>query len=151
MYEELNKQLTFEEGRKLKKYKCTAGHWTIGIGHNLDAKPKMREWLIPDTITDKECDAIFIVDIQDTVESLTKAYPNLRALTPARRDAVLNMAFQMGTAGVMKFKKMLAALDDKGWQRAKAMALDSDWVTKTPKRAARVANQLMTGEYYKVG
>jgi lysozyme len=150
MYEELSKQLTFEEGRKLKKYKCTAGHWTTGIGHNLDAKPKMRGWTIPDTITDKECDAIFTVDIQDTAESLTKAYPNLRNLTPARRDALLNMAFQMGTAGVIKFRGMIAALDNKDWQRAKACALDSAWAKQTPQRAARVAHQIMTGEYYKV-
>ena len=150
MYEELKAQIEFEEGKKLKKYKCTAGHWTIGIGHNLDVKPKMRDWVIPDIITDKECDAIFTVDVQDTLESLTKAYPNLRALTPARRDALLNMAFQMGTAGVMKFKQMLAALDNKDWQRAKAMALDSAWATQTPQRAHRVAQQLMTGEYYKV-
>ena len=150
MYEELQEQIAFEEGRELHVYKCTAGHRTIGIGHNLDAKPKMRGWTIPDTITDKECDAIFTVDLQETIESLTKAYPNLRLLTPARRDALLNMAFQMGTAGVMKFKKMLAALDDKDWQRAKGMALDSAWAKQTPKRAARVAYQIMTGEYYKV-
>jgi len=150
MYEELKAQLTYEEGRKLKKYKCTAGHWTIGIGHNLDAKPKMRDWVIPSIISDRDCDAIFMVDVQDVVESLTKAYPNLRTLSPARRDALLNMAFQMGTAGVMKFKQMFAALDDKDWQRAKAMALDSNWAKQTPSRAHRVANQLGTGEYYKV-
>jgi lysozyme len=150
MYEELAKQLAFEEGRKLRKYKCTAGHWTIGIGHNLDAKPTNWDWVIPDVITDTECDAIFNTDVRDVSQSMVKAFPGLARLSPPRRDAVLNMAFQMGTSGVMKFKGMIAALVDKDWQRARACALDSAWAKQTPQRAARVANQLLTGEYYKV-
>ena len=151
MYDELKAQLAYEEGKKLTKYKCTEGHWTIGIGHNLDAKPKMRGWVIPDTITDKECDAIFTVDVQDTVEAMAKAYPNIKVLAPARRDALLNMAFQMGSSGVMKFKGMLKALDNQEWKKAEQEALDSLWAKQTPNRAKRVAHQLYTGEYYNVG
>jgi len=150
MYDELSKQLAYEEGRKLHKYRCTAGHNTIGIGHNLDVMPKMGDWVIPDTITNAECDAIFMVDVADVRVSMTKAFPGLVKLSPARQDAVLNMAFQMGTAGVMKFKGMIAALVDKDWKRAKYCALDSAWAKQTPQRAARVADQILTGEYYKV-
>ena len=117
--------------------------------------PEATEWLTvnaDDKIVNARTGALVTIKASDMIRTDwdTKAYPNLRVLTPARRDALLNMAFQMGTAGVMKFKQMLAALDNKDWQRAKAMALDSAWATQTPQRAHRVAQQLMTGEYYKV-
>ena len=94
MYDKLKKQLEQEEGRKLKKYKCTAGHWTIGIGHNLDAKPMHHGGKIPDVITDAECDAIFVEDVQNAIDGVTRRWKGLGLLCDARRDAVIQMAFQ---------------------------------------------------------
>ena len=43
-------QLILHEGSRLKPYKCTAGKWTIGVGHNLDANwissEILNEWLV---------------------------------------------------------------------------------------------------------
>jgi len=45
---------------------------------------------------------------------------------------------------------MLNALERSDWVAAKAHALDSSWAKQTPERAERVAEQLLTGTYYKV-
>ena len=146
----LKQQLEFEEGRRLKAYTCTAGHKTIGIGHNLDVKPAFNGQRIPDIISDQICDLIFDRDIEDTIIQLNFVWLANTKLDPARRDAVINMCFQLGINGVMKFKLMLNALERSDWVAAKAHALDSSWAKQTPERAERVAEQLLTGTYYKV-
>jgi len=146
----LKQQLEFEEGRRLKAYTCTAGHKTIGIGHNLDVKPAFNGRRIPDIISDQICDLIFDRDIEDTIIQLNFVWLANTKLDPARRDAVINMCFQLGINGVMKFKLMLNALERSDWVAAKAHALNSSWAKQTPERAERVAEQLLTGTYYKV-
>lgn len=146
----LKQQLEFEEGRRLKAYTCTAGHKTIGIGHNLDVKPAFNGRRIPDIISDQICDLIFDRDLNDTITQLNFVWLANTKLDPARRDAVINMCFQLGINGVMKFKLMLNALERSDWVAAKAHALDSSWAKQTPERAERVAEQLLTGTYYKV-
>jgi len=148
MGSKLKSQIEFEEGRRLKAYSCTQGHKTIGVGHNLDVKPTFNGQRIPDVISEQLCDLIFDKDINDITTQLNNNWPNNTKLDDARRDAVLNMCFQLGINGVLKFKLMLNALERGDWVAAKAHALDSTWAIQTHARALRVANQLLTGEYY---
>lgn len=146
----LKKQIEFEEGRRLVKYKCTAGHWTIGVGHNLDAKPFYNGERIPDVIDDALCDALFDNDVGSVIDGLDAAWHGFQLLTGARQDAVINMGFQLGVEGFMKFVKLRDALVRCDWQRAYDEALKSHWAKQTPNRAKRVAGQIRTGEYYPV-
>jgi len=146
----LKQQLEFEEGRKLKAYTCSMGHKTIGIGHNLAIKPCFNGQRIPDVISNQLCDLIFDRDVEDTIIQLNANWPYNSSLDAPRRDAVINMCFQLGVNGVMKFKYMLNALERADWVAAKSHALDSAWAVQTTERAKRVANQLLTGTYYKV-
>ena len=148
VYEQLKQQIEFEEGRKLHVYLCPAGHRTIGIGHNLDVSPDYNGVPIRDVISDTECDTLFNADVKHAVDGISAEWLGFKALSPARRDAIINMAFQLGVAGVLKFRGMLTALDLKHWQKAHDMALDSLWAKQTPNRAKRIAQQLLTGDYY---
>jgi len=149
MYEKLKQQIIFEEGRRLKVYTCTEGHRTIGIGHNLDALPNQNACKIPDEITDEQCDAIFGTDVYSILNDLSVRFPTIEKLDYARRDALINMAFQLGINSFMQFKGMLKAVKFQDWDVAHAHALDSLWAKQTPARAKRVAGQLKSGEYYK--
>ena len=60
--------------------------------------------------------------------------------------ALREMAYQMGVPRVMGFKRMLAALERKDWQRAADEALDSRWAEQTPARAQRVALKMHGGD-----
>ena len=153
----LRDQLIFEEGLKLHKYKCPAGHWTIGIGRNLDANPYFKGQLIKPKISKELAFEIFDNDVEVAENKLLKAWPAAANLDLARFDACVNMVFQMGigdeqkNTGFMGFKKMRRALQLTDFDAAYDHALDSDWFRKdTPDRAMRVAHQLRTGEYYSI-
>ena len=63
----------------------------------------------------------------------------------ARAIVLLSMAYQMGVGGLLKFRKMLAAIEDNDWPEAEKQALDSRWAKQTPDRAKRHAEILRTG------
>lgn len=118
-----------EEGKRLRMYKCSAGYNTIGIGHNLDAKP----------ISERAAWVIFEDDIADVVADLDRALPWLWEQPEDVQVALGDMCFQMGISRLLKFRKMLAALERGDREEAAREALESAWARQTPARAARVA------------
>ena len=144
-------QIRFEEGIRLKKYQCTAGKDTIGIGHNLTAHPTFNGEKIPNKITKEFAELLFDNDLKYTYEILKIRFPLVETLAPAHRDAVLNMAFQLGVDGLLGFKRMIDAIVAGKFDEAAKHALDSKWAKlDTPHRAKRVAWQLKTGFYYTI-
>jgi lysozyme len=148
--EPLLSQIKFEEGLRLEAYHCTAGKKTIGYGHNLDAKPLLEGNRIPDVITKEIAEVLLHNDVERTMDMLDAVWPGYIALRGARRDACINMAFQLGVARFMQFSKMREAIEKLDWRKAHFEALNSYWARQTPERAARVASQFITGEHYAV-
>lgn len=147
----IKEQIAFEEGIRLKKYRCTAGHLTIGIGHNIDAMPTFKGEKIPDIITKEFALELFEHDLAVTEKELKRKFPRITEFDSARRDAFLNMAFQMGVDGFMEFERMRAAALARDWETAARQALKSKWARiDSPNRAKRVAEQIRTGKYYEV-
>ena len=68
-------------------------------------------------------------------------------LNDVRREAMIDMAFNMGPGNLAKFKNMLAALSDEDFETASAEALSSRWATQVGKRADRIAERIRTGVY----
>jgi len=128
--EGLRKDLIAEEGIRLKPYLCPAGKTTIGVGRNLDDVG----------ITEDEAMAMLDNDIGRVKAQLTKALPWLETKPPGVQRAIANMTFQMGLGALLKFKKMLAALQAKDYTAARREALDSAWAKQTPQRAKRVTD-----------
>ena len=126
--DELKNDLIADEGIRLKPYLCPAGKTTIGVGRNLDDVG----------ITEAEAMTLLDDDIARVTAQLAKALPWLHGNNVQR--AVGNMTFQMGLGGVLKFKKMLAALQVKDYTTARREALNSAWARQTPQRAKRVTD-----------
>lgn len=146
----LIEQLKFEEGLRLRAYRCTAGKLTIGYGHNLEAKPYFNGERIPSEITEAMANQLLEKDVDDVHDQLATVYHGFLLLQGARRDACVNMAFQLGVQGFMQFKQLLVALDKCEWAKAYTAALDSKWARQTPHRAERVAGQFVDGRHYDV-
>jgi len=51
------------------------------------------------------------------------------------RNVLIEMAYQMGVNGVLKFKNMLRALSQEDYETAADEMLDSRWAKQTPSRA----------------
>lgn len=148
--QELIDQVKFEEGLKLEAYTCPAGKKTIGYGRNLEAWPYLEGNKIPDTITKDQAEAILHFDLNHTSQCLAAAWHGYGLLQGARRDACIQMAFQLGVDGFLGFKALRKQLVVGAWHDAFREAMDSKWAKQTPNRARRVALQFITGEYYEV-
>lgn len=136
-------ELGFEEGQVKKNglhvaYQDHLGFWTLGIGRLIDERKG-------GGLTDEEVNYLLQNDIARCHADLTRRMPGYIKLSPVRQRAILNMAFQLGVDGVLKFKKMIAALGRGDYATAEAEALDSKWAkADTPQRARRVAKSLRT-------
>lgn len=138
MRAELVKQLKADEGVVPYAYKCSEGFWTIGVGRLIDKRKGGH--LRPDEIT-----YLLQNDIDDRIEALTRALPWFQDLDDARRGVMLNMAFQLGTEGLLKFERTLVLIRDGKYENAAHAMLQSLWAKQTPERAERMAKQMLTG------
>jgi lysozyme len=132
-------QLNIDEGRRNRMYLDNAKppRWTIGVGFNLSDRS------IPDSIID----ALLSWCIDTVERELDTALPWWRDMNDARQNALANMAFQLGTNKLLKFKKTLDLLKVGRWDAAANEALDSDWARQCPNRAKRVTDMIRKGEF----
>ena len=126
-----------EGGMLLKAYRDSEGIWTIGVGHNLEARPIPRAAGI----------IIFEVDLADTILDVDRALPWAARLDECRRAVLINMAFNLGIHGLLDFRRMLAAVQAADWPLASKEMLDSKWATQVGGRALRLAQQMETGAW----
>jgi lysozyme len=133
-------QLRRDEGEVLTAYKDHLGYLTIGVGRLIDKRkgggisPEESAYLLGNDIARIDADLRARLDWFGT-------------LSEARQGALLNMAFQMGVPGLLKFKQTLAALRDERYAHAAELARRSLWARQTPERAKRICLQLATGEW----
>lgn len=148
---EIKKRLEFHEGFRAKPYFCSRGKRTIGIGRNLEAKPFTEaERLIiknPENITRQEAYFLLENDIKETISLLDNMVRCFAKLDDERKYALIDMGFQMGVAGVCKFKNMLAAMDAGDFEKASIECLNSAYAKQTPERAERIARLIQTGKW----
>lgn len=121
-------QLRRHEGLRLHPYKCPADKWTIGYGRNLEDRG----------ITQAEAEYLLANDVEETIAQLS-TMPGYNNADTKRKAVLVNMAFQMGVAGVKKFKNMWAALEEQDYKAASAEMLNSRWARQTPSRANELA------------
>ena len=147
--EKIIKRLEFHEGCVLKPYICPAGKKTIGIGHNVEARPftdeekkAIGDW--EKGITKNMAYMICRNDVNLCLKDL-KTLPFWKQLDEERQYALIDICFNIGFAGLKKFKKMLKALAVKDYLTASTELLDSKYATQTGKRAKRIAKLIKTG------
>lgn len=141
MIEQLTAQLRRDEGNRATAYKDSMGWLTIGVGRLIDSR-KPGSGLRPD-----EIDYLLKNDIADRVAALQRALPWFAKLDQARQGVLINMAFQIGTVGLLGFKSTLALIAAAKYSKAAEQMMKSKWASQTPGRAKRLAEQMKTGEW----
>ncbi len=132
------KDLRRDEGLKLKPYIDTVGKLTIGYGHNLDDLG----------ISVRIAGLMLLEDFAQAEADLDRSLPWWRNMPEPHQRGLANMSFNLGLPKLMKFKKMLAALQDGNGKLAKDEALDSKWAGQVGERANRIADlYLQTSEH----
>ena len=136
-----------DEGNVLHKYKDSLGYETIGVGHLLDKRKggkTLREVLgiDKDTITPSESDYILVKDINATSKELYKKLPWLEQQPKNIQTDLLNMAFNLGVTGLMKFNNTLKRIKNFDYKIAVSNLRKSLWRKQVGIRADNIINDI---------
>jgi lysozyme len=130
--ESLKEQLIRHEGLRLTVYDCPAGYKTIGVGRNIEQKG----------ITEDEALYLLGNDIEYFTEQLEENLIGFQELSEDKKAVLVNMAFNLGVNGLLKFKNMLAAVTEERWEDASSEMLNSRWADQVGNRAIELAEAM---------
>ncbi len=140
----LQEELIRDEGLRLKKYECSAGYPTIGVGHKLSNRRHDDEVLLTE-IDLRQAGHFLMEDIQDAIITVQRIFPVWEKWSEPRQHALINMAFNLGESALRSFKRMVQAIRDDDWERAADEAADSLWYGQVGARAKRIVWAIREG------
>ena len=124
-----------QEGVSTAAYQDSLGYWTIGVGRLIDTRKGSG-------LTLDEVNLLLDNDVERCYRECQKELPFFDRLAVNQRRALVNMAFQMGVSGLLKFKRLLAAVEAGDNKLAWREGMSSLWAKQTPKRAMQVLTLL---------
>lgn len=137
MTPELVNSIKASEGFRAKPYYDTEGHLTIGYGQ-----------LIAELVVSKELAEEWLKQAVRKVEVELEKDKRFQAITnQARKDVLVEMGYNLGVAGLMKFTQTWQAIEAKDWDKAALNMLNSKWAKQVKGRAIRLASQMRDGVY----
>ena len=132
LFENLVKGVEEREGFSATPYQDSLGVWTIGHGIT--------------NLTERQSDLIVRDKLQELIGVVEEYAKNKNvSLDEFRLMILVEMAYQLGFAGLKKFKKMWAALADMDYEKASKEMLDSKWAKQTNVRARYLAKKMLMG------
>lgn len=151
----LSKSIVSEEGVKDSVYVDSTGNKSVGIGFNLDANGARKAWKDAGITEDfnavasgkqklsrASAEKLYAVKHDEAHEDAQGMVSNWNNLGEYQKEALTSMVYQMGAAGVRKFKTTLARIEKGDFQGAAQSMLASAWAKQTPQRAQRVAEMM---------
>ena len=139
MAEKLLEMLKRHEGVKSHVYLCSAGYETIGVGRNISNTGM--------GLFDDEVDYLLENDIARVIKELSLEYPWFTDLDDVRKDAIIDISFNLGATRLRGFRLALAAMEEADYTLAAKEFLDSKWSRDVKGRAHELASMIETGKY----
>ncbi len=133
--EALTRQVKRHEGFRAQVYRDTAGVETIGYGRNLRHRG----------ISEKEAAMLLDNDLAEIWQACRQRLAWFETLDVVRQCALVEMGFNLGLAGLLRFERMLAAMERGDFSAAADHALDSRWAAQVKGRGRILARQIATG------
>ena len=137
--EQLIEMLKRHEGVKSHVYKCSAGYESIGVGRNI-SKTGLG-------LSEDEVQYLLESDISRVIKELSSEYRWFNDLDDVRKDAMIDISFNLGATRLRGFKRALAAMDVADYKMAATEFLDSKWSRDVKGRSYELASMIETGEY----
>ena len=138
--EKLIAMLKRHEGVETHAYECSEGKVTVGVGRNIDQEGGIG-------LSDDEVDYLLQNDIERVVKELVAEYPWFSDLDDVRRDAMVDISFNLGATRLRLFKRALAAMETGKYKEAATEFLDSKWARQVGGRALELTDMISSGEY----
>ena len=132
--------LRVHEGVETHAYKCTADKTTIGVGRNIDPSGGIG-------LSSDEIYYLLSNDVKRVSAELIRAFSWYSELDEVRKDAMIDMCFNMGLPRLKLFKKSLAAMANGDYDIAAIEFLDSNWAKQVGGRSIIVTDMIRSGDY----
>lgn len=146
------KQLKRHEGFRAKLYHCTEGRLTIGYGYNLDANPANLPGVEITAyknlgMSERRAAQLLSAVVAGITRDLYQKLPWIVRLNEARQAVLVNMAYNLGIDGLLKFKRTLGLIEHGDYDNAADAMLQSKWAGQVKGRAVELAEQMRKGKF----
>jgi lysozyme len=138
--DKLLEMLKRHEGVEHHIYRCSAGFWTLGAGRNVDPQGGLG-------LSDDEVDYLLQNDIERVIKELSTEYRWFNSLDDVRKDAMIDISFNLGATRLRGFKRALAAMEVADYKMAAKEFLDSKWSRDVKGRATELCYMIEMGSY----
>jgi lysozyme len=137
--DKLLEMLKRHEGVRSHVYLCSAGYETVGVGRNI-SKSGMG-------LSDDEVNYLLENDIVRVIKELSSEYPWFKDLDEVRKDAMIDISFNLGATKLRKFVLALDAMERADYKMASEEFLDSKWSRDVKGRATELCYMIEMGSY----
>lgn len=134
-------RLKEDEGFVSKPYQDINGYWTVGYGWCIDKRP-LTEAQASNLLSLQVGSTLHVLLEREDIKEILSVYTTPSAEYKEVVGVLVNMAFNLGVGGLCKFKKFLAALNEKNFITAADEMLDSRWAKQVGPRAERLADRI---------
>lgn len=133
-----NREFPYDDatGKRHARGVAVQGYLTVGVGHNLDAKP----------LSPKVIDLILEEDIADAMADLDRRLPWWSKLDPVRQSVLVDMTFNMGINKLLGFVNTLRMVQSGDYLGASKGMMNSLWAKQVGRRAEELARMMRTGQ-----
>ena len=142
MIDQLREELEIDEGVKYEIYLDHLGLKTCGVGHLVRKTDPEQDMEVGDPVSEERVAELFAQDVGWTMNDCQKLLPDFDMLSEEVRLIVANMCFNLGINRLGRFKKFLAAVEDRNWQEAAIEMADSRWHNQVPERSGRLIKRM---------
>ena len=122
------------EGLRLNAYLDTRGLWTCGYGHRCAEGTQM---------TLPEAEKALADDIAKAEQGARHVFTTFDAQPQHVQDVLVELTFQIGSAGMRKFIKFGQAIQSRDYALASAYLIDSRFHKQCPQRCETIARKLI--------
>ena len=139
-YQLLKNRIKKNEGFSIKPYKDILGKPTIGYGHLIKNKERH---LFFKKQTKEYLNKVFENDFNTALISFQHHFNTSKKRPKKTKELIIEMIFQIGVEGVLKFKKMIRQIEKNNKHLAALEMMDSLWYSQTPKRVENLIKHFL--------
>ena len=139
---ELKVEIESDEGCSTKIYLDHLGFKTFGIGHLVrDSDPEFH-MEVGEEVSVSRTTEVFEADMVSVLSDCEKVFSNFYELPEEVQHIIANMMFNLGFPRLLKFSKMIKAIEQGDWQEAANQMVDSRWYNQVTNRAKRLETRM---------
>ena len=142
MIDQLREELEIDEGNVKSVYLCSEKKLTVGIGHLCREGEPEYAMEVGTPGSEARVAELCEKDVGWTVKDCYKLLPDFDMLPEEVRLIFANMMFNLGMKNLGMFKRLLAAIEDRDWQKAADEMYDSKWRRQLPNRSGRLIERM---------